>query len=102
MIRLSQKQSATATLHVSLVGEDAVKVWIDPDEIKLNEELALQWEFAPPQDFKYTFHAVNWAEANLPVGQYFEVRSKDGRVWFHGQNKLSKSYYYPRGEKAQW
>lgn len=77
-------------------------VWVDPEEKRSREELLLLWEFGPPPDFKFTFQAVGWAEKNLPIGQYFEVRARNGRVWFHGQSRLSKTYYYPRGEKPAW
>lgn len=49
-----------------------------------NEEVALQFELAPPPIFKSVDKAVDWALTNLPYGVYIELHDGRGTLRANG------------------
>lgn len=54
------------------------------------EEVQTQMEYGPPPEFDSKVEALEWAAENLPIGIYFEILSKNGRVIWHGNNRMSE------------
>lgn len=54
------------------------------------EEILATLEYGPPPEFKTKQEAINWVEENMPIGVYFEVHDKRGRVIYHGNNRMSE------------
>lgn len=48
------------------------------------EEIEFTLEFNPPPIFKKVEHGIDWAIQNLPIGTYFQLVAKNGRIFYEG------------------
>lgn len=64
-----------------------------------NEEVALQFEFGPPPQFKTIDDASDWALTNLPYGVYIQIHDGRKQLRAKGVNSLTLATFGPRKRK---